>query len=37
MRGETNGSPGVREQQKALLVYSLVVHMCGFGCNEDTT
>lgn len=37
MRRETNGSPGVREQQKALLVCSLVVHMSMFGSNEDTT
>lgn len=37
MRGETNGLPGVREQQKVLLVCSLVVHVSGFGCNEDMT
>lgn len=36
MRGETNGSPGVGERQKALLACSLVVHMSVFGCNEDT-
>lgn len=36
VRGETNGSPGVREQQKALLVRSLVAHVSGFGCNENT-
>ena len=27
--------PEVREQQKALLVSSLVVHVSVFGCNED--
>lgn len=37
MRGETNGLPGVREQQKALLVCSLVVHMLRSDCKEDTT
>ena len=37
MRGETNGLPGVREQQKALLVCSLVVHTPWFDCKEDIT